>query len=199
MPNNNKKWDLKFWPQRTMTFKQLKRKLDNRPDRQGPAVKIHRSNYQGTQEAPEPTIHWIEDWAGRSGQVDMNTIMGVEKICRDEVKRLNGEEPYTFNDVLVRAGVHTKTNLHDDNGTVITEFNPRSGRYQNKVADDDPHITVYIGYDLEHIAVVGHIYVVWDQKALFNIRRVQDPDRERKIVLTEAGREKVAAEYWTLF
>ena len=33
------------------------------------------------------------------------------------------------------------------------------------VADDDPHIPVYMGHSIDSLFVQGHIYIVWDEKA----------------------------------
>ncbi|EAA33511.1 hypothetical protein GE21DRAFT_3862 [Neurospora crassa] len=190
--NANRKWnpDKDDWPKRSITYGQLKYRLDNRAEKKGPPVVLHNTQDIGTEEFPEPVTHWIENWAGRSSEVSLNVIKGTEKLCREEAKDIG------FTCVIIRSGIHTKTNQYNEDGTVLTEFNAKSGMYQNVVADDDPHITVYMGFGLDELVVQGHIYIVWDEKALFNMRLVKDPQRERKIVLE--GREKVASEYWLI-
>lgn len=63
--------------------------------------------------------------------------------------------------------------------------------------EDDPHITVYMGYDLDNIEAVvqGHVYIVWDRKAPYDMRIVKDTS-DRKIV--QPWHQPVASEYWYL-
>ena len=69
-----------------------------------------------------------------------------------------------FDVVVVRAGIHNETNQHATDGTLLTYYDERTGTKQNMTAEDDPHITVYMGYSLNRLVVVGHVYIVWDLK-----------------------------------
>lgn len=70
-------------------------------------------------------------------------VQAVEKLCREEAKDIG------FTCVVIRSGIHTKTNQYNEDGTDVTEFNAKSDCYQNVVADDDLHITVYMGFGLD--------------------------------------------------
>ncbi|KAJ4388332.1 hypothetical protein N0V85_007668 [Neurospora sp. IMI 360204] len=189
MSNLDRKWNptTDVWPEETITFPELKHRLDNRPNRRGDPAKIyHKSPFVGTED--DPAVYWMENWAGCSSNVSINQVQGTEKLCREEAKALG------FMCVVIRSGVRSKTNLDKEDGTILTEFNVKTGHYQNVVADDDPHITVYMGHSLDELAVQGHIYIVWDRKAIFDMRLVKDPLTERKIAVGNRG--KVASEYW---
>ncbi|EGZ72466.1 hypothetical protein NEUTE2DRAFT_66145, partial [Neurospora tetrasperma FGSC 2509] len=116
--------------------------VDYLSPKKGSPVVFYNTLDIGIEEFPEPVTHWIENWAGCT-----------EKLCREEAKDIG------FTCVIIRSGIYTKTNQYNEDGT-------------NVVTDDDPHITIYIGFGLDELV-----------KALFNMR---------------FGREKVASEYWLI-
>ncbi|KAK1778711.1 hypothetical protein QBC45DRAFT_467002 [Copromyces sp. CBS 386.78] len=114
---------------------------------------------------------------------------GTEKVLREEAARLG------LKAVIIRAGVHCETNQYAADGTLLTYYDPRTGRKRNKTAEDDPHVTVYMGKDLDSLTLQGHVYIVWDTKVSYNMRLVRDPSERVKV---QPGREAVPSEYWYL-
>jgi hypothetical protein len=53
-----------------------------------------------------------------------------------------------------------------------------------------------MGYDVDNLVVHGHIYLVWDHKAMFGMRMVRDPERERKHFPPDEDR--AASVYWSM-
>ncbi|KAK3494200.1 uncharacterized protein B0T23DRAFT_427239 [Neurospora hispaniola] len=149
MPGYNRKWNPEEddWPARSITFERLTERLDRKLPKHAEPTAIHREQVMGTDEYPVPSTHWIWNWQGKS--ISLNTVKGVEKICREEAERIG------FKCVIIRSGVHAKTNQYAEDGTVLTEYNARTGTYTNVVADDDPHITVYMGFGLDQLMVLA--------------------------------------------
>lgn len=136
----------------------------------------------------EPVVHWIENFTARSTPPDVARILRTEEICRDVARSLG------FSCVIIRNGVHTRTNQHAADGTVLTEFNAHTGNVRNATAETDPHITVYVGASLNSLNISGHIYIVWDMYAPAYMRPVEDVEKDRNIVLWDQGKKVVACE-----
>ncbi|EAA33512.1 hypothetical protein GE21DRAFT_3863 [Neurospora crassa] len=176
------------YPTRGITLERLFARLQRKRGKLDEEVEFQREA-PVSPDYPEVKIFWAENWAGRSSEVTMDRVRGTEKILREEAHRLG------FQVVIVRSGVHNETNQYAEDGTVLTYVDQRTGRTRNLVAEDDPHMTIYLGYDLDHIVVQGHVYIVWDTKASFNMRIVRNAS-DRKIV--QPWRQPVASEYWYL-
>ncbi|KAK3400840.1 hypothetical protein B0T20DRAFT_451536 [Sordaria brevicollis] len=189
-------WEPRPWdpevdecPQRGISMSNLFAKLQKRRSKKAAKVQITKEG-EFSPDHPEIRIVWAENWAQRSSEVSMSRVQGTEKIVREECARLG------FYFAIIRAGVHSETNQYAPNGTVLTYYNEKTGRTENLMAKDDPHITVYFGHDEHNIIVQGHIYIKWDTKASFDMRIVQDC-RDRTIV--QPGRKACASEYWLVY
>ncbi|KAK3505451.1 hypothetical protein B0T13DRAFT_391664 [Neurospora crassa] len=178
------------YPRRGTTVEKLFQRLQRKRGKAEEEEMEFQRESPPTAEFPNITINWAENWAGKcGGDLTLNRRDGTEKILREEANRLG------FDAVVIRSGVHNETNQYAADGTLLTYIDPRTGKKRNLTAEDDPHITVYMGYDLDNLVVQGHVYIVWDRKAPYDMRIVKDAS-DRKIV--QPWRQPVASEYWYL-
>ncbi|KAK3400837.1 hypothetical protein B0T20DRAFT_405336 [Sordaria brevicollis] len=85
---------------------------------------------------------------------------GTTPTRSQELRRSAGRRRIAFSTymcVVIRRGPHAKTNTHAANGTVLTAWNERTGTYTNVTTEDDPHITVYLGWSLDELCWT-HMY-----------------------------------------
>lgn len=107
-----------------------------------------RSRRASKEKATESRLaHPVTVVTGRSINELQLHVQSVEKLCREEANDIG------FTCVIIRSGIDTKTNQYNEDGTVLAEFNAKSGCYQNVVANDDPHITIYMGFGLDQLVV----------------------------------------------
>ncbi|KAK3400842.1 hypothetical protein B0T20DRAFT_390701 [Sordaria brevicollis] len=89
--------------------------------------------------------------------------------------------------VVIRAGVHNKTNRYAPDGTILTYQDSYTGKTKNDVGPADWHFTVYMGYTQDELIIQGHIYVVFDPSAQGGLRMVSNSEVERKHVDPSKG------------
>jgi hypothetical protein len=63
---------------------------------------------------------------------------------------------------------------------------------ETTMIDIDPHLTLYLGRDWDHLQIDGHTFIIMNDSNEIPVRKMEPDER----VLIQPGHDRVTEEYW---